>query len=123
MSNTMIKQQWFSPSFVRVVKKFTANGETGFFNLGDHPMKNWALQVFGVDANGNIAAPTAWTVAAIGSLAQCAGTVLTSHVSGTQTNGQVTFAINSSVSSINVALSNLNLGTATALVAVLEGTN
>ena len=124
MTTPMIKQQTFGPNhFVRLLNEFTVNGETEFKNLGDHPMRNWMLQVFGIDANGVLSAPTAWTVGFIGDSALCGSQVLVSHSSPAQKNGDVVFLINSPVTAIKLALSGLTLGPATNLVAVLEGSN
>lgn len=114
---------------MRVVKEFAENGLSEYMTLGEHPYKNWALQVYGADDDGNLMPLTSWVVwlVACPVISTEIGSQMAVHQSGgatPQQNGDVVWSTNTPTSGFYLNVSGLALGAgATKLVAVVEGSN
>ena len=112
-----------------------ASYNSGWLNLGDRPKCNFTIQVFGLDANGANTAPTNWTVDLYGTSMLLGTYVSTPFDKGslggssikqhTQAdgNGTVVSTNGGPMDWVLISISDVNLGSATTLYAVVTGTN
>ena len=129
---SMITANCFRQTF-----SITANASynSGWLNLGDTPKSNFTIQVFGLDVDGNPIAPANWTVDLYGTSMLLGTYVSTPFDKGslggssikqhTQAdgNGTVVSTNGGPMDWVLIAISDVNLGSAVTLYAVVTGTN
>jgi hypothetical protein len=126
MTAPVYKRNVISPDFFRERVAFDENGSSDMYNLGDRPMANWTLQVYGIDEDGELEPQTAWNVQIKGSLngqQVNSGDGFLTHVSGADADGNSKYAVGIPFSWVQFVLTDLTLADPTSqLVVVLEGT-